>query len=103
MDRSFDQSPHLQQSPLEFLEFNRKMTQTGAPVSATVPKRSSSLNGFFNIPRNGRLTSEDRWSSDRPAKTRVGAEIYLAHTAFADHRQNLVVTKLLAGEQWHTD
>jgi len=40
---------------------------------------------------------------DRPAEPRVGAEIDLAHAAFADHRHDLVVTKLLAGAQGHKD
>ena len=34
---------------------------------------------------------------DGPAEPRIRAEIDLAHAAFADHRQNFVVTKLLAG------
>ena len=40
---------------------------------------------------------------DGPVEARVGAEVHLAHAALADHRQNLVVTKLFAGGQGHKD
>jgi len=40
---------------------------------------------------------------DESAEPGVGTEVYLAHAAFADHRHNLVMTKLLAGGQGHKD
>src|SRR5207237_4026899 len=38
-----------------------------------------------------------------PAEAGVYAEVHLAHTALADHRDDLVVTKLFAGRQRHSD
>ena len=41
--------------------------------------------------------AQGRFNRDGPAQSRVGAEIDLAHAAFADHRDDLVVTKLFTG------